>query len=158
MAGFRKVFAQRNGSFSALRVEYIDAGAPSLGRHRAEGGVYIHTVLRQGHTEGGQLLGAPVGVGSFEAETIAWERYTRDGRSSWYVERTSQNNSTSFLTSGTADYGASDLTGSFGYERYRIRPIADISYGVAATAAKRAATLPREVNLTFHVQITPHNW
>ncbi|MEO7218478.1 MAG: capsule assembly Wzi family protein [Gemmatimonadaceae bacterium] len=158
MAGFRKVFAQRNGSFSALRAEYIDASAPSLGRHRDEGGVYIHTVLRQGHTEGGQLLGAPIGAGSFGAEIIVWERYTRDGRNSWYVERTSQDNATSFFANGMPDDGASDLTGSIGYERYRVRQVADITYGIAATAAKRAATLPRELNLTFHVQITPHRW
>ncbi len=42
--------------------------------------MYSHGLIRQGHTQRGQLLGADVGVGAGAGSTVAVDRYTPNGR------------------------------------------------------------------------------
>lgn len=158
MAGLRKSFRHSPSGFSGLRIEYVDASEPTLGRHRDEGGVYVHTVLRQGHTEAGQLLGTFIGVGSFAGAIVAWDSYSAGGRSSWYVQRTSVNNQRQLLLTGVPNYAASQLSGTAGYERYRIGKRVDWTYAASLTDAKRAAALSPSVNVNLTVGIVPHGW
>ena len=78
--GLRKVFRADSLRLSALRVELINYELPTLARHRGEGGIYIHGVLRQGHTNLGQVLGADAGVGTGAGFLIAWDKYDRRGK------------------------------------------------------------------------------
>jgi hypothetical protein len=78
--GFRKTFHASGSSFSAIRAEMIDFRLPHTARHRNEGSIYLHALLRQGHTERGQLLGADVGVGQAAGSTLAYDRYHERGR------------------------------------------------------------------------------
>ena len=158
MVGFRKVFLETGTTFSAIRGEYIDATDPTLARHRDEGGVYIHTVLRQGHTEYGQLLGAAAGIGSFAGAIIAWDHFGPDGRTTLFVQRNVANDGTTLLTSGVPDYAAAQLSGTMGYERVRLRTKFDFTYGASLTDAKRAESVPRSLNLNVVVKFTPHSW
>jgi hypothetical protein len=156
MAGFRKSFTRADGSLSALRIEYVDASMPTLERHRDEGGIYVHVVLRQGHTQLGQLLGAPLGVGAFSGAIIAWDHYDARGRTSWFVQRASTNNSLTFVRTGRADDAASQLSGTLGVERYALRRSIDLSYAASITDAKRGPGLPTSVNLNLTLALIPH--
>ncbi len=154
MVGFRKVFVRSDTKFSALRAEYIDGSDPTLGRHRGEGGIYIHSVLRQGHTQDGQLLGADVGVGSPAGAELAWEAYSPTGRSTWYVRRIGQNSQAPLLTSTGAIDATDQLTVTFGYEQRRITKLSDVTYGVAISDGKRGPSLPKELNVNLSLGLT----
>ena len=156
MAGFRKVFVHSDNSFSALRAEYIDASEPTLGRNRGEGEVYVHSVLRQGHTQDGQLLGADIGVGSPAGAQLAWESYSPRGRTTWYLQRIVQNNQTSLLSSDTPSFLAQHLFATVGYEHHRFGEMADLVYGVALTEGKRGGALSRETNISASIGLTAH--
>lgn len=90
MFGLRKVLQFVPDRLSAVRAEIFDATAPTLLRHRAEGLIYPHVLLRQGHTQEGQVIGASAGVGSMSGAVAAWDMYTPHGSSTVYVQRTTQ--------------------------------------------------------------------
>jgi len=156
MVGFRKVFVRHDTTFNALRAEYIDATDPSLARNRGEGGNYTHTVLRQGHTQDGQLLGADIGVGSPAGANIAWDSYTSHGRSTWYLQRIVQNNQSALLVSDTPSLIAQHLFATVGYEHRRFGAVTDFVYGASVTAGKRGPTIPRETNLMVTIGLIAH--
>lgn len=157
MAGLRKVFVRSDTTFSALRAEYIDGSVPTLGRHRGEGGIYIHTVLLQGHTQYGQLLGADIGVGSPAGGSIAWESYSPGGRSAWYVQRTVENNQPALLSAATVQSTVAQyLSATIGYERHRFGTLVDLVYGASLTEAKRGPALQRETNLNATIGLSAH--
>ncbi len=66
-------------ALSRLSLEYFDGNVRPIAQMRGQGALYVHGTLRQGHTQRGQLLGAPVGVGAIAGSRIAWERFTPDG-------------------------------------------------------------------------------
>lgn len=146
MMGFRKAFLRDSSHVSALRAEYIDASEPTLKRHRGEGNNYAHTVLRQGHTQLGQLLGADIGVGSASGAVVAWDAYSPSGRTTWYVQRLVQDNRATLLTSGVPANHADQLFATIGFERRTFTHPINLIYGATVTAGKRGPTLPREVN------------
>jgi hypothetical protein len=59
--------------------------ASSIGQ--SEGQTYTHGVLRQGHTERGQMLGANVGPGAGSAQVIAFDRFDTNGRVTAFLTR-----------------------------------------------------------------------
>jgi capsule assembly protein Wzi len=156
MAGFRKTFVRSDTTFSALRAEYIDGTEPTLGRGRAEGLIYVHGVLRQGHTQDGQLLGANIGVGSPAGAQVAWESYSPGGRTTWYLQRITQDNRDVLLATGEPAQHASHLFATVGYERHRFGRVADLTYGAAVTEGKRGLALPRELNVSASVGVVAH--
>jgi hypothetical protein len=87
--GFRKAW-MKGANMNAFRTEFFNYEAPSSGRTRGEGLIYIHQPLIQGHTYRGQLLGANVGVGSGLAMMFAFERYTPAGKMKFFVSRATQ--------------------------------------------------------------------
>ncbi|MDO8501422.1 MAG: capsule assembly Wzi family protein [Gemmatimonadaceae bacterium] len=86
--GFRKAWLSPT-VMSALRAEFFTYEAPGgvQTREMGEGGVYIHSVLKQGHTQRGQLLSADVGPGSGNAQILAFDRFTTRGRVTGYARR-----------------------------------------------------------------------
>ena len=87
--GFRKAW-QKGLNINALRGEFHNYEAPSSGRTRGEGLIYIHQPLVQGHTYRGQLLGANVGIGSGLAFLVAFERFTPSGKLKVFTSRVTQ--------------------------------------------------------------------
>ncbi|MEO7102185.1 MAG: capsule assembly Wzi family protein [Gemmatimonadaceae bacterium] len=156
MVGFRKVFVRNDSTFSALRAEYIDASEPTLGRNRGEGDVYIHSVLRQGHTQDGQLLGADIGVGSPAGAQLAWESYSGGGRTTWYAQRIVENNDATLLTTGARLLLAQHLFATAGYERHVFGTVADFTYGAALTVGKRGPSIGRDTNVSASIGLTLH--
>jgi len=79
--GLAKVFGKRSMQFNVLRLEVMNFQVPPLATTgRGEGGIYLHSLLRQGQTNRGQLLGADIGVGAAAASTVRWDHYSSAGR------------------------------------------------------------------------------
>lgn len=131
MMGFRKAFAHADSSsFDALRAEVFDANPTALGKYRGEGFIYVHYPIRQGHTEEGKVIGAGAGVGAPAAATIAWERYRRDGRLSFYLLKMSENTPTDLPS-------APITTGSAGVNAMRFTRFGDATFDIAAVRSTR---------------------
>lgn len=137
MLGIRKALIASADQLLGVRAELIDATEPTLARHRGEGAIYMHTVLRQGHTYEGQVLGAPIGVGSAAGAVLALDRYTRSGLTSFYVERTAQDNIGTFYVGGPARRGAPSIDGTVGVRRMTFRGPVTVITGVAANYRTR---------------------
>jgi hypothetical protein len=97
----------------------INYELPTLARNRGEGGIYIHSLLLQGHTNRGQLLGSDAGVGSGGGSVVAWD---------------------SFYVTGVTDPRANDVQNTLTFQRVRYVRTAELTTGV---------TLVREFNRDF---------
>lgn len=73
--GLRRAWGSRsnNDALSVLTLEAVNGRITALGRLRGESPVYIHNELVEGHTERGQLLGAPAAFGG-SGYAILWRR------------------------------------------------------------------------------------
>jgi hypothetical protein len=104
---------------NAFRAEVFSYEVPAGTRNRGEGLIYLHIPLEQGHTVRGQLLGAPVGVGSGSAQTAAFERYTPGGKLKVFVSRVTQRERSDLeldYVSGPAFKRGVDVENSIGTE------------------------------------------
>lgn len=132
MLGFQKVLATRPTGFDVLKAELINYQLSTLARIRGEGAVYVHTTLRQGHTNRGQLLGASPGVFAAAASTIAWSRYSPHGRTTVTLRRIVQDQAGNYYLGGAVDPRASDVIVAAGLERMRYGRLLDFGGSVEA--------------------------
>jgi hypothetical protein len=116
--GFRKVWLSPR-VMKVLRAEVFNYKWPAGGRTREQGRVYLHGVLRQGHTNRGQLLGADVAPGSGAAQTVAFDRYTTSGRMTGFLSRMVMHEAFTMYQSGAAQSNAVDAITSIGAEGVR---------------------------------------
>lgn len=129
--GFRKAFTHADStSIDALRAEVYDANPTTMGLYRPEGHNYIHFPLRQGHTEEGQLIGAAAGVGAPAAAILAWDRYGRDGRTTLFAQKMSENTPSDRPS-------APVTTGTLGVDQMRFTRFGALTWGAAAVRATR---------------------
>ncbi|HLE55945.1 MAG TPA: hypothetical protein VJB15_02590 [Rhodothermia bacterium] len=128
--GVRKVFSLGRASMTAARFELINFQLPSLSRYRGEGEIYVHGLIRQGHTQRGQLLGAAVGVGAAAGSTLAVDHYTPSGR--WTVSwvRDLRQEADNFLILGVQRPFAMDVTHALGVEMTRMVRGFDVTTGL----------------------------
>jgi hypothetical protein len=119
--GLRKVLRLRPARMDGLTVELINFQFPHLARtgRGGGGGTYIHSVLRQGHTHRGQLLGADVGVDAAAGSTIRWDGYSPAGRASVALHRVVRQQRGTFHLTGVSDPDASDVQYALEGERLR---------------------------------------
>lgn len=107
--GFRKTLLLTPERVDGLTIELINFQLPHLARTgRGEGSVYIHGVMRQGHTNRGQLLGADVGVGAAAGSTIRWDRYRPRGHTAFSLRRTVRQERGAFFIDGTENPKSTD--------------------------------------------------
>lgn len=140
MLGARKILSSKQEVFSAIRFELINFQQPTTVRHRDEGGIYLHSVLRQGHTQRGQLLGAPVRPGAAAASTLAYDRYDQRGRTTLSWSRMVNQQAGLFWLVGVENPSASDVTHSLRADRLLFRGPVDLT---------ASGTLEREFNRNF---------
>jgi len=117
--GFRKVIGADSAAMSALRFEMINYELPTLARHRGEGGIYIHSILRQGHTNLGQPLGSDAGAGTGAGSTIAWDRFSAQGMTTFAFSRTIREQAGTFYIGGPPNPRSNDVAFAFSAERSR---------------------------------------
>ena len=127
MIGLQKVLAARVDGFDVLRVEVIDYQLSSLALlRRIEGAVYLHSPLRQGHTNRGQLLGASAGVNAAAASSLAWTRYSRTGRTTVTLRRIVRDQEGDYYLTGLTNPRGSDVLVAAGFERMRYGSVVDL--------------------------------
>jgi hypothetical protein len=117
LVGARKMW--NNGY--AFRAEAINYEAPQLTRFRPEGSVYLHYVLRQGHTLNGQPLGANVGMGSGAGSTFAVDRYNANGRTTVEWTRSVAHERGNYPLNGVVDEKAVDVMHTLSLQSLRFR-------------------------------------
>lgn len=139
--GLRKVVSADSARLSAIRLESINFQLPTLGRNRIEGSVYVHSLITQGHTSRGQLLGADTGVGTGAGFTFAWDRFGQHGRSTYTLTRTVRQENGAFYANGVQNPKSEDVQIGLGAERVRYLAHLDLSTG---------ASLIRELNRDFN--------
>lgn len=132
--GARKVLSADSSHLSAIRAELINYQLPTLGRNRGEGGIYLGSVLTQGHTNRGQVMGADAGVGTGAASTLAWDRFDRRGRLSVIGSRTVRAEDGTFYVNGVVNPGSTDVLYALGVER--VRTVRGLEISTAATIAR----------------------
>jgi hypothetical protein len=81
MLGIQRVWKRADGSLRMLRAETFNSRISHLEKVRYQTPSYVHTPVVQGHTQLGQLLGAPGGYGG-ESSLLEIESITRHGRRS----------------------------------------------------------------------------
>ena len=130
--GFRKAWGSA-GVISALRAEVFSYEASAGSRTRDEGLIYLHGVLRQGHTNRGQLLSAAVGPGSGNAQSIAFDRFTGWGRVTASYSRVTAHEDRSGFGPDAGIDPAADVMHSLGGELTRFVGPLDVTLKVVLT-------------------------
>jgi len=95
--GFQKAFAKEN-RLTRVYGEVIHLGESAPARAgRGLFSYYTHAIVRQGHTNEGQLLGAAIGPGS-DAQLVGADIFSGSGRSAFRIERTRYDDDTYYRT------------------------------------------------------------
>ena len=128
--GARKVFQSRPTVLTAGRFEIMNFQLPQLVRFRGEGEIYVHGLIRQGHTFKGQLLGADVGVGTGAGSLVAVDRFTPTG--SWTASwtRVLRREEGNYLLLGVRAPRSIDVSHSLGFETTRFMKGFDLNAGL----------------------------
>ncbi len=135
--GFRKAWASP-GVIRAVRAEAFTYERAAGSRMRGGGATYLNGILRQGHTERGQILGANVGPGSGSAQMIAFDRFVSTGRLTAFLSRETQHELSPGYLSGPAKQKVRDVLNAFGVEGTRfIGPMDVIARVVFAVDVNR---------------------
>ena len=84
LLGLQRVWKRPRNSLLALRAELLNTRVTQLELVRSQAPPYTHTPVRQGHTQYGQVLGAPYGFGGGNT-VVALDWFTPGGRTtvSW---------------------------------------------------------------------------
>lgn len=153
--GFRKAWLSGR-SMNAIRAEVFSYEAPAGTRNRGEGLIYLHIPLAQGHTSRGQILGAPVGIGSGSAQTVAFERFTRGGKMKVFVSRVTQHERSLLeidYVSGPPFTKGVDVMNSFGTEVSRFIGPFDVSGKIVLTDNLNRYFLSDVANANFGLTV-----
>ena len=146
--GARKVFQSRPGVVTAGRFELMNFQLPQLARYRGEGEVYVHGLIRQGHTYLGQMLGADVGVGTGAGNVVAVDRFTPTGRWTASWSRVVRRENGTYLLLGVRSPRSIDVSHALGVDVTRFMKGFDVNAGL---------TLVHELNRDFERDATNVN-
>lgn len=146
--GARKVFQWRPDVLTAGRFEIMNFQLPQLTRYRGEGEIYVHGLIRQGHTNKGQMLGADVGVGSGAGSVVAVDMFTQRGRWTASWSRVVKRENGNYLLLGVRSPRSTDVSHALGIDATRFMNGFDVSAGL---------TLAHELNRDFQRDATNLN-
>ena len=138
--GARKVFSSSPDRLTAGRFEILNFQLPQLSRYRGEGEMYVHGLIRQGHTYKGQLLGADAGVGIGAGSVMAVDRFTPGGRWTAAWTRIVRRENGDFTELGIRSPRSIDVSHALGFERSAVYQDFEITTGL---------TFVRELNRDF---------
>jgi hypothetical protein len=141
--GLQKVWTQSDGSLLTLRGEHTDARVSAIALGREQTSFYVHTVVTQGHTQYGQVLGGASVYGG-GGSTLEMSRYDRGGRwtMSWVRFAREQ-----FLSGkeGLPAADSTDVIHALTLERVVFQPHFDLTWSVTAA---------RDLNRNFSSDVT----
>ncbi len=141
MLGFAKAVKRGPSLLHVFRGEAVNFQMSHLVRHRGgQGTVYRHGSVRQGHTQRGQLLGAPVGAGSAAGSSLSWETYSPSGKWAGRASRTVTRDFGTFYVTGEPQQSSPGVAYELDLSSIRFTRLGDIALG---------GTLVRELNRYF---------
>ena len=119
--------------------------------------MYLHGILRQGHTNRGQLLGASAGVGAGASSTLSWTDHFA-GPNHCDLPRIVRDQRGDYVGTGVIDPRSSDIIVAAGFERMRFGQRMDI--GVKAEAMQDFnRNFSKDVpNLNLQLNARLHPW
>ena len=79
LASLRAIVGRSERRLGIVTLEYYNGDVSPIAQVRSQGSLYAHQPMAQGHTERGQLLGSPIGVGAISGTRVAYERFTPTG-------------------------------------------------------------------------------
>ena len=154
--GARKVFVAHDSSLTGIRAELINYQLPTLARHRGEGRVYRHGILRQGHTNRGQVLGADAGIGTGAASMVAYDRFTGSGLTSVSWTRIVRQEKGTFFETGLRDPRSQDVSHALRFQKSRRIRGLDASASLAAVREFNRDFLADQWNLNSILSVRHH--
>jgi hypothetical protein len=131
MVGAAKAFQSQRGHVHALRAELINFQLPALARTRDQGLVYVHALIRQGHTHRGQMLGAPVGLDAAAGSVASWRVYTPRGAYSAHWTRILRRERGDFHQTGLTYSRSINVAHELGGSALWFTRIGDVTVGLA---------------------------
>jgi hypothetical protein len=158
MLGFQKVLQLSANRVDVLRFELVNYQEPTVARNRVEGGIYVHSTLRQGHTNRGQLLGASPGAGWAAASTIAWTRYSPASRTTATLRRIVRDQIGDFQITGVVNPRSSDVIVAAGIERMTLGRRLDFGAGAEAMQDLNRNFSKDVPNLNLRLTARLHPW
>lgn len=130
--GLRKTVRLRANRMDGVTFELINFQLPHLDRTgRGEGSIYTHTIMRQGHTQRGQMLGSDVGLGTAAGSTLRWDAYYPDGSHSVSLKREVRGQQGAFHRTGSEDPQATEVRYAIELERSRRIRRLELTAGIA---------------------------
>lgn len=172
MLGVQKTFRSRSNRIDVLKGEVVNYQIPTLARLRIENAVYLHSPLRQGHTNRGQLLGASAGVGAAASSTLSWMRYSPIGRTGATIRRVVRDQAGDYLGAilSNGDYDPlppglqivpgkeTDVIVAFGLERMQFTRYADFGAKVEAMQNYNRNFSDDVANLSIQLMARIRRW
>ncbi|MEP6506618.1 MAG: hypothetical protein ABJC63_00220 [Gemmatimonadales bacterium] len=171
MLGFQKTIKNKDRSIDVIKGELINYQLPTLARLRVENAIYLHSPLRQGHTNEGQLLGASPGVGAAAASSFSWARYSSSGRTTVTVRRIVRDQIGNYLgliqtypvtlpvpDSAVVNPHGSDVIAAIGVERMRFGKRADFGGRIEAMENYNHNFAGNLGNVNLQITARLHDW
>lgn len=115
--GLRRSWNVTTSGFDAFHFELMNYEASQIQRYRTDDVNYVHNLIRQGHTNRGQLLGSPLGPGASAGSSLSWNRYTTHGRTTIAWDRVVSQESGSFFETGIVNPHSVDVSHALSVER-----------------------------------------
>jgi hypothetical protein len=132
MIGFAKTLSRGTAGLHVIRGEVVNYQMSHIARHRgAQGTVYLHGQVRQGHTHRGELLGAPVGAGAAAGSSLSWEAYTPAGKWEARASRTVTRDFGAFHETGQVQRSSPGVAYEIDVSTIRFTRLGDVTLGAA---------------------------
>lgn len=151
--GLQRVFRSSPSRWYVFRAEVLNSRISHQAPSEPQGAWYIHAPITQGHTEMGQVLAAPGGLGG-GASTIALDRYTSDGR--WTVQIGRMMRGEDRAAGGLALPDSADVMQTLGVERLVRRSAADFVFGANAVWDLNRDFMSDRFNLNLNLSARLH--
>ncbi|TVQ64754.1 MAG: hypothetical protein EA360_11580, partial [Balneolaceae bacterium] len=129
--------------FYRVNLEFTNLTPSFIQEVRPQNYFYAHPVIREGHTNRGQLLGAAIGPGS-NSQFLSIDSYQEWGRFGFFGRRLADNNHFHFLFDRSLNRSEVFRQGYGDYWRHRT----DLTLGVRALYSNSSFVLTSELSWT----------
>jgi hypothetical protein len=128
LLGFQKLWKHAPDTWTTLRAEVLDLRVSHVEHARPQAPFYVHSMMQQGHTHRGQLLGAPAGYGG-AASIVAVDRFHRGGRWTINWQREQRGDEGDYWLNRSPEQPGIDVRHAIGVERVLFRSRWDMHAG-----------------------------
>lgn len=153
LLGLQKVWKPSARVLTSFRLEVFNDRLSHLSAVRDQAPAYIHTPITQGHTNRGQVLGAPDGFGG-AGQLIAIDQYTPSGRNT--IQYTKSVRSQKPIASLAAGADPVDVVHSIKFEQLTFHKHADLVRGITFARDLNREYVSDATNVRLSVGLRAH--